>query len=665
MSKIDNTEFTEIFVSEAKEHIQNLNNALLELEKNPANEEPLTIIFRAAHTIKGNAATMGFEGIRDLTHKLEDVLDKLRKHELKVTKDIVDTLFECLDIIENMINNLGESSGDIDTSGVIQKLEAILDTSSSPQPQKKEDNTAKKQGIILTGKDIGAIEKLSKKTKAYAVKVKVSDDCQFRAVRAHLVLDNLKAEKIITTSPPIGLLEKGEFDLNFTLIMGTAKKKSIIEQAITHVAEIDKVEITELPKTKDSLQKYTETQKSPETKKELPAQTKKAAAPVVESVQSVRVSMDRLDKLMNLVGELLISKMQLEDIKKRHGLSELDDIVQTIDHLSFDIQNEVMEVRMVPVDHIFARFPRLVRDLAHEQNKKIELMIEGKEIELDRTVLDRMGDPLVHLLRNSIDHGIETPEERKQKGKPDTGAIKLHAKREKNTVSIQVIDDGKGLDPAELKQSALKKGLITQKQADSMNDTEACNLIFLPGFSTNKVITEISGRGVGMDVVKSVLDSLGGQLKMESVLGKGTTLTMSLPLTLAIQQVLLINISGETYAIPVNIISKTIKIKSKDIKKIKDREVIIYRSHELPLIRINRVFSLDAGTEKENLLVMVVEKDEELVGFIIDDIIGEQQIVIKTLGNILKNVKGFAGGTTLGNGKVALILDINTLVEIS
>ncbi len=669
---MDNSEYKEIFVSEAKEHLQNLNNALLELEKKPNAEEPITIIFRAAHTIKGNAATMGFDDIRDLTHKLEDVLDKIRKHELKMTSDIVDVLFECLDIIENMIDSLGGDSTDIDTTQVIQKLESIMGQASSQPVEKKQQENTKKQGITLTDKDISAIEKLNKKTKPYAISVKISDDCQFKAVRAHLVLDNIKTEKIISITPASDLLEKGDFGLDFTIILATSKKKNMIEQAITRVAEIDTVEINELPRTEDKLSKYKE-HETPVSVTEVSVATvhtggkSQSSTKVVESVQSVRVSMDKLDKLMNLVGELLISKMQLQDIKRRHGLTELNEIAQSIDRLSFEIQNEIMDARMVPVDHVFGRFPRLVRDLAHEQNKKIELAVEGKEIELDRTVLDRMGDPLVHLLRNSIDHGIETPDERTQNGKQDTGIIKLIAKREKNTVSIQVIDDGKGLDKDELKQAAIRKGLISEAQASKLTDTEAYNLIFLPGFSTNKAITEISGRGVGMDVVKSVIDSLGGQLKMESEPGSGTTITLSLPLTLAIQQVLLIKISNETYAVPVNIVSETIKIKSADIKKIKGREVIIYRSHELPIIRIEQTFNLNSGeeTEKDNLLVMVVEKDEEFVGFVIDDVLGEQQIVIKTLGDMLKNVKGFAGGAILGSGKVALILDINTLVEIA
>jgi two-component system chemotaxis sensor kinase CheA len=379
----------------------------------------------------------------------------------------------------------------------------------------------------------------------------------------------------------------------------------------------------------------------------------------------VRVDIDKLDSLLNLVGELVINKTRLEQIGITHRLTDLVETIEQMDRVTTDLQNVVMKVRMVPVGQVFNRFPRMVRDLSRELNKEINLIIQGEETELDRTVIDEIGDPLVHLLRNSIDHGIEHPDERVAKGKNPVGEVRLIASHEGNNVVILVEDDGKGINAEVIKQKAMEKGLITQAEADKMDANEAVRLVFLPGFSTAEVVTDVSGRGVGMDAVKNKIESLGGMVDVETKINEGSKFKIRLPLTLAIIQALLVEVAKEIYAIPLGSIDSTINLEPSDIKTIQNREVILLRGQIIPIIRLADVLQIPRAESEDSgeLFVVIVHMGEFRAGIIVDNLIGQQEIVIKSLGKLLAGIKVIAGATILGNGQVALILDIGSLVQ--
>lgn len=402
-----------------------------------------------------------------------------------------------------------------------------------------------------------------------------------------------------------------------------------------------------------------------------PAPAKKAAAPAKgaekkapKGSQSVRVDIEKLDNLLNLVGELVINKVRLEQIGITHRLAELTETLEQMDRVTTDLQTVVMKVRMVPVGQVFNRFPRMVRDLAKELNKEINLTIEGEETELDRTVIDEIGDPLMHLLRNSLDHGVEHPDDREAKGKPRSGEVALIARHEGNNVVIMVTDDGKGINADAIRRKAVEKGMISQEEADSLNDADAVRLIFLPGFSTAETITDVSGRGVGMDVVRSKIETLGGHVDVETKVDEGSVFKIKLPLTLAIIQALLVKVQEEMYAIPLGSIDSTINIKQEDIKTVQNKEVIVLRGQIIPIIRLGNILNVPTqeGEENDDIFVVVVHLGERKAGIVVDNLIGQQEIVIKTLGKLLAGLKVISGATVLGDGRVALILDVSALM---
>ena len=649
----DMDEYKEMFAVESAEHLQSMNEALLSLEKDPANSETINVMFRAAHTLKGMSATMGYTNIKELTHNMENLMDRVRKNEIRLDSSAIDVLFECLDTLEKMVET-PEKSSEIDISSLIGKL------------SKNDHVPAKEEQIVLTNnvaqetisENIAGINApdnspgISETScNVYEITVTLHESCMLKSARSTVVMRNLsELGEIIETVPPVKDLEDEKFDREFKVIVSTIQDARKLEDAARKVSEISKVEVK--PHTGSKSRAKTEEK----------ACVTEGSKTSIKSVQSVRVSIERLDSLMNLVGELIINKIRLMQLASVHKLDDLVETLASLNRLTNDLQEEIMAARMVPIEQIFNRFPRMIRDLAKNEGKEIDLILEGGDIELDRTVLDEIGDPLVHILRNCVDHGIESPEVRKQNGKNPKGTIKLTAMREKNHVVIEAVDDGKGMDPQKMRETAVKKGLMTQEEAAKLSDTDAINLSFMAGFSTADKVTEISGRGVGMDVVRTKIGGMGGSIKLESVLGKGTTMKLKLPLTVAIIHSLMVKVGSDIYAIPIANVIRDLSIKKEEIKTIKGEEVVLIRGEVLPLIRLHKLFDIKSNGSEE-LLVVVVERMGSNVGLVVDQVIGQQEVIIKNLdNNILKGVKGFAGATILGDGNVALILDVGSLL---
>ncbi|WP_298685497.1 chemotaxis protein CheA [uncultured Methanomethylovorans sp.] len=693
------SEYKEIFKVESEEHLQQLNEALLGLEQNPNEMEYINNMFRSAHTLKGMSATMGFNTIAELTHEMENIMDMIRKSQISLTEKIIEIQFECLDTLEMLVENIDDPDA-VDVSTLQCKLHSITIPPSNvqdtmtvpapvtklmdPAPAKNIDNgipasqstniteplpckEVMSKEIEFTREELAEIQHArSNDQEVFTIKVLLDESCVLKAARSSMVLMNLdKVGKIIKTKPSEKEIEDEKFDFSFVVVAATSESMGSIQQMIENISEVKKVELMILYPQEETTDAHTEDitkGKNVDPTNKNTIQQKKNES--LKTGQSIRVNIERLDNLMNLVGELIINKIRLNQLATSIKSKDLEEALGTLDRLTNEIQTEVMGSRMVPIDQIFSRFPRMIRDLAKSEGKQINLMIEGKEIELDRTVLDEIGDPLVHLLRNAVDHGIESPQERAKAGKSPEGLVRLAASRQRNTVLIEVQDDGKGMDPSKLRDAAVKKGLMSKEEVSKLSDEEALNLIFLPGFSTNSVITDVSGRGVGMDVAKTKIESLGGNVSVRSVLGEGSIVTLQLPLTIAIIQSLMIKTAGETYAIPLNNVVRDVGIRSKDIKTIEGQEVILLRGEVLPLLRLNSILDCPVEVDdKENLIVVVVEKMGNHFGFVVDELLGQQEVIIKSLDSkVLRSVKGFAGATILGDGTVCLILDIGTLV---
>ncbi|MFA0821600.1 MAG: chemotaxis protein CheW [Methanomethylovorans sp.] len=692
------SEYKEIFKVESEEHLQQLNESLLGLEQNPNEMEYINNMFRSAHTLKGMAATMGFNTIAELTHEMENIMDMIRKSQITLTEKIIEIQFECLDTLEVLVENI-DNPDSVDVSTLQSKLHnviaspttapaamakptptaAVIDLPPSPQATNKAPVAATnvietvahteviKQEIDLSPEELAEVQHIRENgQEVLFIKVFLDQSCVLKAARSSMVLMALeKVGKVIKTKPSQKELEEEKFDFSFIVIAATSEGMASIQQKVENISEVTKAEINLLfsrDETIDNNPAEHSDEKILDAANKNTIQQKKNES--VKTGQSIRVNIERLDNLMNLVGELIINKIRLNQLATGIKSKDLEEALGTLDRLTNEIQTEVMESRMVPIDQIFSRFPRMIRDLAKSEGKQINLVIEGKEIELDRTVLDEIGDPLVHLLRNAVDHGLESPDDRARAGKSPEGLVRLAASRQRNTVLIEVQDDGKGMDPGKLREAVVRKNLMSKEEAAKLSDEEALNLIFLPGFSTNTVITDVSGRGVGMDVVKTKIESLGGNVSVKSIVGEGSTVTLQLPLTIAIIQSLMIKTAGETYAIPLNNVVRDVGIKAKDIKTIEGQEVILLRGEVLPLLRLDSL--LDCHVEennKENLIVVVVEKMGNHFGFVVDELLGQQEVIIKSLDSkMLRSVKGFAGATILGDGTVCLILDIGTLV---
>jgi Chemotaxis protein histidine kinase and related kinases len=650
VKKLDTSQYLSLFLEESAENIENLNQLMLELEKEPENGELLSEIFRGAHTLKGMAATMGFKNIAELTHSMENVLDKLRNKTMDVSSELITVLFECMDTLERMIGDVTNGGSDgADCSEIMNKLNNILN---NKQPEIKKGTDAE---LRLNVYDIDVLKEAQKRLfNAYEISVDLRKDCQMKSARAFLVFNNLQQYGEITKSVPSAEdIEKEQIGDTIRLIYISQRENDFIKNVIESISEIDKVSVENVDFEK--LQKpepVSPAQKAPEDKgqKEAPAHTQKIS-------QSVRVDLDRLDKLMNLVGELVIHRTRLEEISASNHLAELNETLEQVGRITSDLQDLVMKVRMMPLDRVFSRLPRMVRDLSTELNKDINFTIKGQETELDRTVIDELGDSIIHLLRNAVDHGVETREERLEAGKNPVGNVTVTAYQEGNKAVIKVEDDGKGLDINRIKQKAIQKGI----DIGGMSDKDIVNLIFLEGFSTSDKVTDVSGRGVGMDVVRTKVNSIGGSIDIKTKKNEGTTFTIHLPLTLSIIQALLVNSGKQTFAISLGFIEKVISVDKNTIKYSNNREVAVYMGDVIPVIRLSERLGVHAENPDKGFLV-IVKVGDKCAGLIVDSLVGQQEIVIKPLGKSLKNVKGYTGATILGNGRVTLILDVVSII---
>ncbi len=776
---IDLSQYMGMYIDGSKENLDMMDKMLLNLEQNPNDIESVGEIFRAAHTLKGMSATMGFEKVAHLTHEMENILDKLRNRQLSVTAPVIDVLFETFDVLRILVNDsISATDSNVNLEAISQKLTEAASTGA--QTKKSEAQQVQAQPVIAkaapaatSAENAGTaapapaatglaelsdiimnefeyqvlLEAQQRGSNIFLLQVKLVPDCLLKAPRAFMVVRNLEELKcdIIKAVPETKDLEEEKFDLSFKMILVTPTSNPDVKNGIESITEIESATVLTLkpddfkisssgsvnqahsapptpqappapppqpvsppapPRVQQQAARAAPPPPPPPVATPQAAPVRQAAPPVVTAPpspaappkppsppaggaggkppagqppksgapadkrgsQTVRVDMHRLDDLMNLVGELVINRTRLADIGAAHKLKDLNETLTRVSQISSSLQNVVMQVRMVPIEQVFDRFPRMVRDLSKKLNKKIDMVVEGKETEMDRTVIDEIGDPMVHIIRNSIDHGIELPAERIAQGKSETGTIHLIARHEGNHVIIEVRDDGRGINPAIVGPLAVKRGLFTQEQIDKMPPEEIVKICFLPGFSTAEVVTDISGRGVGMDAVKAKLDELNGTLDVESKVGGGTRVIIKLPLTLAILPALMVKLGTETYAIPLGSVQETMDITKNDVNIVQHQEVTLLRGEVMPIIRLRNVLNVpkqpDEKEKDDELSIVVCSSGEKRAGFMVDELLGQQEIVIKSLGNLLSSLPGIMGATMRGDGSIALILDIPSFFQM-
>lgn len=672
---MDTSQYMSMFLEESLDNLQTLNESLLDLEQNPEDTDKVNEIFRVAHTIKGMAATMGFTDLAELTHKMEDVLAEFRAGELKVTQDVVTVLFDCLDTLERMVDNVQEGSDEsVDIDGIMKALEDIKERGVSGRdiaPKEVAVNNSPagtNTSLQLNQYDTSVIKQANEKGyNAIELNITLSENTLLKSARAFLIVKDLEEHgEILKSDPSTEEIENEEFDFELKFILITKNNVDEILQVVNGISEVVKVEgnLVELEpvEEKKEEQKAESNTKQPKVspKSEQNQPAAKKASPKKEmkkAHQSVRVDLERIDNLMNMVSELVIYRTRLEQIVVSQKSPELNETLEQVGRTTSDLQDLVMKIRMLPLDTVFNRFPRMIRDISVELNKEINFVIEGAETELDRTVIDEIGEPLIHLLRNAADHGIESKEERIAKGKAPVGTVKLVAYQEGTKALIKVIDDGAGINVEKVKAKAEERGINTE----GLSENDIKNLIFAQGFSTNEVVTDISGRGVGMDVVKTKIAALGGTVDLYSEEGKGSTFVIKLPLTLQIIQALLVKVGEDTLAISLGFIDRVIDYKEENIKRSNGKEVIVYRENVIPLIRLNETLDIESS-ETDKKFVIIVNVGDKTIGLLVDSLLGQQEIVIKPLGKTLKNLDQYIGATILGNGLVTLILDVGALL---
>ena len=660
---LDISQYINIFVEEAKEHLQNMNDVLLELEKDFSHIENINEIFRVAHTLKGMSGTMGFHNMANLTHEMENVLQAVRSNEMKLSEDIIDILFECFDALDSSVNtiiNSGVENSDTNEP-LIGKLRNILNKKEDIAINEEVEDKDKMNGFIMDAVNKAKNEGLS----IYTIDFTLSESCMLKSARAFIVFSALENfGEIIYSNPSVEDIEDEKFDFNFSVIIVSANEKSDILKELNQISEIDKIDLLDFEATDykeeiivDEAKSTTTTNSQKNDKNEKATQGHQGKVG-----KTVRVDIERLDNLMNLVSELIIIKTRMDDLSEKTTGEGITETIEYLERITTSLHDAVMKVRMVPIERVFNRFPRLVRDLSKELGKEISLEMSGEETEVDRTVIDEIGDPLIHLIRNSIDHGIELPSDRLKNGKEEKGTVVLKSYPDGNNVVIEVEDDGKGLDHNAIRRKAIEKGILDEQEAENLSVEDSINLLFEAGFSTSETISDVSGRGVGLDVVKSKIEAINGNIEVVSVNGKGTKFIIRIPLTLAIIQALLIKLSHEIYAIPLSSITEIVNISKSQIRDVQGQEVVLYRGMTLPIIRLKNVLGISDDDDKEDLIVVVVKKGEKQAGLIVDNLIGQQEIVIKSLGKYLSGVKYLSGATILGNGNISLILDVNSLI---
>lgn len=699
---MDVSQYLEIFIDETSEHVQTLSDCIMVLEKEPDNKDTINEVFRAAHSLKGMAGTMGFKRMQHLTHDMENVFQEVRSDKISVDSAMIDLLFKCLDAIDGYLNNVKASSdeGTEDNEMIIKELnDFIAAANGAPAPVKAapaEEKPAEKEAegganyleIELTDEEKEAIKAAEESgSKVYGITIHIQKECLLKAARAFLVFKAVEEfGNILVYHPSSQDIEDEKFEFDFSFFMETEEEFDKISKAAGAVSEIESVvgglvSYADIAGTEEKEEELVEetvvetpavsapVKAAPAAPASAPAaQTAKKQAPAkAVTGRTVRVDIEKLDALMNQVSELIIAKNSLVSISSSEATSfqnqSFNEQIEYLERITTNLHESVMKVRMVPIESTVNKFPRMIRDISRQLGKKMELYMTGEETELDRTVVDQIGDPLQHLLRNSADHGLEPNDVRIQRGKPEVGSIFLNAYQEGNNVIIKVGDDGNGIDVEAVKNKAIERGTITAEQAENMTQKEIINLLFLPSFSMAKTISDLSGRGVGLDVVKSNIEALGGDVEVQTALGEGTTFTVRLPLTLAIIQALMVEIRDEKYAIALGSISNIESIPVNEIKYVEAREVIHLRGAVIPLVRLDKILDINDGQEDpENLTVVIVKKGDSQAGLVVDNLMGQQEIVIKALGNYINNNKIISGATILGDGEVALILDVNTLM---
>lgn len=710
---MDMSQYLGVFIDETKDHLQSLNENLLLLEKATDDMDILNEIFRMAHTLKGMAGTMGFNNMQRLTHDMEDVLSEIRNGKIHVNPDIVDVLFRCLDALEKYTDEIVNTGADGNETNqdIIDNLNSII-KNESPKIEKKEAqpaaakteekkvkeevNSEEQTQVNLTYfENDAAMKALKDGMSIFSITITLNSSCVLKSARAFIIFRKLEACscEIIKSEPKVEDIEDEKFDTSFNILIITKTSKDTLYKELNSIAEVEKIEIevienqnvvltddegNKIPTPEEKTETIQDTKEIKEEKIDVKSQVETPQPQAASSSnqqnsemnkmkaragKTVRVDIERLDTLMNLVSELIIVKTRLGSIESAELGPNYHDAVEYLERTTTSLHDAVMKVRMVPVEQVFNRFPRTIRDLSRSLNKEIELHISGEDTELDRIVIDEIGDPLLHLLRNAGDHGLETPEERVAAGKPKKGNIFLRAYQDGNNVVIEVEDDGSGIDVEKVRKRSIEKGVITAEAADKLTDKEVVELLFKPGFSTSEKITDVSGRGVGLDVVKSKISSLNGTVETKTALGKGSKFTIRLPMTLTIIQALMVKIGSEKYAIPLNTIQTIEDVKKTDIQYVQNKDVILLRDAVIPIINLAEILEVpDSQNDSDSLTVVIVKKGDTLAGFIVDTLIAQQEIVIRSLGKYLSGIKNITGATILGNGEVALILDTNTLV---
>ncbi len=716
---MDVSQYLGIFIDETRGHLQELNEQILILEKEPENEDTINEIFRAAHSLKGMAGTMGYKRMQRLTHDMENVFSEIRNGKMKASPNLIDLLFRGLDALESYLDIIinTQDEGTEDNQDIIDGLQKVMEeglgtnTPEAAQPKAPAavpSEELKGRHLVLAEHELAAALKAKDEGEnVFEITVFVQPSCILKAARAFLVFKALEeAGDIIKSVPEVQDIEDEKFDFDFSMVLLTRKSEDEIRTAVMNVSEIKDVVIApanisskvgaQVPQQAAEVQENpasaapsdNENQAVPaQPENNAPTQNMGGAAAAAQAVaapaaakqtaaktaskaavnRSVRVDIEKLDDLMNLVSELIIAKNGLVSVngdgEKSMRDNGFNEQIEYLERVTTNLHQSVMKVRMVPIESVVNLFPRMIRDLSKKLGKKMDLYMTGEDTELDRTVIDEIGDPLMHLLRNAADHGLETNEERVRLGKQEVGSIFLDAYQEGNNVVIEVRDDGAGINVEKVKQKAITKGTITEEQAEMMSDKEIIDLLFRPSFSTAEVISDVSGRGVGLDVVKTKIEALGGSIEIRTTLGEGSNFIIRLPLTLAIIQTLMVEVGNEKYAIPLGSIETIEDIALDDVKYVQNKEVINLRSSVIPLIRLDKILDVEpTGEELVSLTVVIVKKGDKLAGLVVDNLIGQLEIVIKSIGKYINNSKLISGATILGDGEIALILDVNVLV---